>query len=50
MNDNINIQNLLVDMAKYSPVKVYIKYGIGIQTQLKIKEAVVFKILKNKRK
>jgi hypothetical protein len=36
------IQQILFDMAKCTPVEVYRKHGVGLQTQVKIKESVVF--------
>jgi len=35
------IKEILIDMIKLSPIQVYKKHGVGIQTQEKIKESVV---------
>lgn len=39
-------QQILIDMTKLSPMGVFKKHGIGIQTQAKIKEAVVGDFMK----
>ncbi|MBP7846054.1 MAG: hypothetical protein KA007_01310 [Candidatus Pacebacteria bacterium] len=35
------IKDLIFDMVYLSPVKIYKKYGIGFQTQEKIKESAI---------
>jgi len=44
LNNKENIERLLVDMVYKTPVEVYRKYGIGFQTQDKIKGAIVLSI------
>ena len=35
------IKEILIDMINLSPIQVYKKHGVGIQTQNRIKESVV---------
>lgn len=42
-----DVQQILIDMIHLSPVQVYKKYGIGIRTQIKIKESVVADFMKD---
>lgn len=48
--NKIDIRSLLIDMAKKTPTQVYVKYGVGIQTQIKIKESIVASIRKEEMK
>lgn len=48
--NKIDIQSLLVDMTEKTPMQVYVKYGVGIQTQLEIKRVIVSKIPKEEMK
>lgn len=45
-NKNIDIKKMLVDMTKKTTIQVYVKYGIGIQTQRIIKEFIVLSNIK----
>lgn len=47
-NNNTNqVKQILIDMVRYTPIKVYKIHGVGLQTQKKIKRYVASIFLKS---